>query len=222
MSGPASMQAAKSNNQATRARMATWRGQLMSLVDPRAADVRLNEMCESLARLPRFNGHARMNWSVAHHLLLCGDLASPMGVSFSAMPHILLHDGHEAYIGDTTSPQQHAFDAALTELYPELRPYAFTAARRLLANRWDEAIRTAFGIHPPTSTEDAEVQHVDQIALLCEAIVFFDDPTDFGFSAAQIAEHSNLARKCVGEILRSWPTEMASANRLAHEIRRLV
>lgn len=80
----------------------TYSGRMVPLDAPRPQMIALGDIAHALARIPRFNGHTTAPWSVADHSLLVLDLMphSDPNVLLAA----LLHDAHEAYIGDITSP----------------------------------------------------------------------------------------------------------------------
>jgi uncharacterized protein len=62
----------------------------------------------SLAQINRFNGHCNRPYSVAEHSLLVADLALQEGKSAVIQLAALMHDAHEPYTGDMTSPAKHA------------------------------------------------------------------------------------------------------------------
>lgn len=64
----------------------------------------IHEIAHSLAQINRFTGHASRPYSVAEHSLLVADLARMAGASHSVQLAALLHDAHEAYTGDVSSP----------------------------------------------------------------------------------------------------------------------
>lgn len=82
----------------------THSGIAFDLLEPRAEDVRLDDIALALSRINRFAGHTHMaGYNVAQHSYLVMDLM-PQHCS----PHLklaaLLHDAHEAYTGDITTP----------------------------------------------------------------------------------------------------------------------
>jgi hypothetical protein len=200
---------------------ATWRGGLYSLIDPRPADINLNEICETLARLDRYNALSRGRWSVAQHTLLCLRIARAIDIDPAADVYVALHDFHEAFIGDQTSPQQHAFDAMLALLFPTLPNDAFRRARATMAARWDAAILAAFRLPAPESPIGAAVAKVNRLALGFEASVLFDRPQDIGISEAEAAARPEALR-AMNEIWTLWPDHHLVADKLAREIRRLI
>lgn len=84
----------------------TWmqtRNGTFSLTNPRPEDVDFNEIAYALSHLCRFAGHTKKFYSVAQHCCLVASLLpKPLKL------YGLLHDAHEAYIGDITTPVKHA------------------------------------------------------------------------------------------------------------------
>lgn len=131
--------------------------------DPR--DVDIDDIAHSLAATSRFNGHTKWEsgglwgYSVAQHSVLVAKIVSRISGEFPKPPtgaHLplmgLLHDAHESYIGDITSP-----------------------LKRLLGSDWEwiesnaeECVRQAFALPCRPSTLEV-VKAADRIALATEA-----------------------------------------------------
>lgn len=81
----------------------TLGGTLVPLANPQPRHILLPEIARALSRIPRFNGHTLRPWSVAQHSLLVMEL---LGADEDPELQLaaLLHDAHEAYLGDITSP----------------------------------------------------------------------------------------------------------------------
>ena len=122
--------------------------------DPKGADVDFDELAMCLARLGRFSGHGNRWISVAAHSRVVCDEALALldtdmydvGDGFSEVERweivmaALLHDVHEAFIGDTTRP--------MLDYYQDRCP-EFAEARDDLATSIDEAVFAAVGIELP-------------------------------------------------------------------------
>jgi len=67
-------------------------------------DVYIEDIAFSLARIRRFNGHASANCSVALHSVMVLGLIQMMGYDENMQRWAILHDAHEAYLGDIASP----------------------------------------------------------------------------------------------------------------------
>jgi uncharacterized protein len=84
----------------------TASGRAFDFLDPRpeAVDFRV-DVAEPLARLPRFCGHVRSGpYSVAQHCVIGADQLYRETGRADLAAAFLLHDAHEAYIGDIASP----------------------------------------------------------------------------------------------------------------------
>lgn len=77
----------------------TASGRAWSLTAPTPDAVHWRDIAESLAKICRFNGHSRYFYSVAQHSVIVADMLIP-----EYRLHGLLHDAHEAFIGDMTAP----------------------------------------------------------------------------------------------------------------------
>jgi hypothetical protein len=66
--------------------------------------VLIEDIAHALAHINRFTGHTSQPWSVGQHSLLVYALALWHTASPAAHRAALLHDAHEAYVGDVSSP----------------------------------------------------------------------------------------------------------------------
>ena len=64
----------------------------------------INTIAKALSCINRFCGHTSRPYSVAEHSLLVCDILRDQGYSCLVQMAGLLHDAHEAYIGDVSSP----------------------------------------------------------------------------------------------------------------------
>jgi hypothetical protein len=152
-------------------------GGAVDLLEPTPAMIDFDEIAESLGQQARFGGHTTLHWSVAEHSLLCAREASR-----EAAPYALLHDAHEALIGDLMTPVKHALFWSLAGLpnaptgrsEPD-RDTAVTLHRTILdrfaafEERHLAAIHAAAGLPwPPPPTIAEEVRALDLRALVTE------------------------------------------------------
>ena len=93
----------------------TASGITFDLFRPKAEDVRIADIAHALARLTRYTGHGRagMHFSVAEHSVRVCRYAMqvrPASDHEARAWHwaALMHDAHEAYVGDVTSPLKRA------------------------------------------------------------------------------------------------------------------
>jgi hypothetical protein len=84
----------------------TWSGGRFYPLDPRPEDVRSDDVAHALAHVCRFAGHCERFYSVAQHSVMVAARAEEI------MPGTflegLLHDAHEAYLADLTTPLKQA------------------------------------------------------------------------------------------------------------------
>lgn len=109
----------------------------------------------TLAKINRFNGRAREPWSVAAHSLLVASLCPP-----DLRPWALLHDAHEAFIGDITGPAVEFLCLCGTR----------SAVEHAIANakgRLDRLIAAAWQV--PVRSMNSALRTADHAALLAEA-----------------------------------------------------
>lgn len=143
--------------------MLTRSGLLFDLSNPRADQVRWSEdVALTLAGLPRFTAHAGDGlgrlWSVGEHSVAGADLMRAATGSDRLALLFLLHDAHEAYMGDITSPAAAAIAAYAERAYVE--PHVALQARlsvlaalRLMKETLDSAIFAAAHAAPPSPEE---------------------------------------------------------------------
>ncbi len=91
----------------------TASGRAVDLLNPDPQAFLWSDVADSLAKICRFNGHSCAFYSVAQHSCFVHDLLPPEEPRLRLQG--LLHDAHEAFIGDLTSPMK----AALTQVYGE-------------------------------------------------------------------------------------------------------
>lgn len=134
--------------------MRTNGGKLVDLLDVKASDIDFRVVGHSLANIRRFTGHPHTQWSVAQHSLLMADM-----VTRTAAPYALLHDAHEIFSNDLSSP----FKNAMAQIIPD-----GDKAYRILCERFDAAIfEAAELIYPIPSMIAYEIKEAD--AMLCAA-----------------------------------------------------
>lgn len=159
-------------------------GAVLDLLDPNPDLIDAAEIASILAVTPRFGGRARMAdgspWTVAMHSMLVQDIVCrAVPNDYAAQLWALLHDAHETYIGDITTPVSKA-----------LGVYPYGAAVGSLKGRLDHAICQAFGMPPAVKVfADPIVARADKIALASERAAFLapcKDPAAWGDLPAPI------------------------------------
>ena len=148
--------------------MQSLNGKAIDLVNPKAADIDFREIADTLANINRYSGGSRPTVSVALHTLIAASVAPAW-----AVPFVLLHDAHEAYIGDITTPCARALAQIVDEMGE--RGASVTDALFFLKERHDFVIWQAAGLHaqklsPPQSATDfiRAIRRADLVALATE------------------------------------------------------
>ena len=150
-------------------------GITIDLLNLQSADLSAELLADALAKTNRFSGRTPEPWSVAQHSVLVEALSPP-----ELRPWALLHDAHEAFIGDMTSPAVDFISCVARK--PDLNESIALAKGRL-----DRAIGAAWGV--AVRSVNHELRRADGIALQAEAICFLGaepvlfDPHDDAGSA---------------------------------------
>lgn len=76
-----------------------------------ADDIDWKQLARALSRIPRYGGHGRVAVSVAEHSARLADWMLATGERSDVALLALMHDAHEAYTGDITTPMQMAIEA---------------------------------------------------------------------------------------------------------------
>lgn len=137
-------------------------------LDPRAAEVDVDEIANALANLCRFGGRCRPFYSVAQHCLWVADQCATMWPDDSWLHvHALLHDAAEAFVGDVVSP--------LKPFVHVLRNDRFEAFRDT-EERVMRAIRAKLVLPTPTPLQVERIRAADVHALATEARDLMGNP----------------------------------------------
>lgn len=157
----------------------TVSGTAVDLLEPQRDQIRLGDIAHSLARIARYNGHTNGSdiWSVIDHSLLVLHIVeheqpdAPVLLRLAA----LLHDAHEPYIGDITSPMKGAIEQAIIgagkSRYLQDDDIVFLRKAVIpgIAAGIQAQIHAAFGLPWPLPADwDAAVKAADLMALSIE------------------------------------------------------
>lgn len=174
----------------------TRRGHAIDLLNPSPSDVDFGEIAETLAHVYRWTGAAQPDVSVAWHTFIGVEVAKWKGLEW-LIPYWLLHDAHEARLGDIATPVAHALDqaVALTLTAPHLEG-SLRYALRWLKTQHDAAIHTAARLAMPDEAMQADIKHIDLICLMTER------------------------RDYLADCPRKWPEELEAIPCLTHSLSR--
>ena len=84
-------------------------GRYVDITAPRPSDITIDDIALSLSRECRFGNFTRSFYSVAQHSVNVAAQVRAMGGDRVAQLIALLHDAHEAYIGDVPTPHKRAY-----------------------------------------------------------------------------------------------------------------
>lgn len=121
---------------------------------PSPDEIEIEDIAHALGHTCRFLGHSRAFYSVGEHSVHVAALLMPAGRHLARWG--LLHDAHEAYVGDVPSP--------LKRLLPEYRRLEHIAG---------SAVRLKFGLVGPVLKP---VKAVDAMILQFEAAALCEPP----------------------------------------------
>ena len=135
-----------------------------NLSSPHPGDVNALDLAWGLARQTRFNGHYRLNiplaensiYSVGQHSCHVSDALRGHGPRVQL--YGLLHDAHEAYLGDWITPVK-------DEIARHLAPYMIEALRTI-EKRVARAVHEAFGLSWPPGPAARDAVHLVDMAML--------------------------------------------------------
>lgn len=112
----------------------------------------IEEIAHALAQINRFTGHALRPYSVAEHSLLVAAIADSEGATPVQKLAALLHDAHEAYVGDLASPSK----------------WAIGEPWQAFEHGQEVAVHQALGIRSAMVSNAARIKRWDLIALATE------------------------------------------------------
>lgn len=147
--------------------MRTWSGQEAPLRDGEGV-VSLLDLAVHLGRVPRYGGFGTVTWTVLHHSWLVSTIWLRAGFPPEHVQYALLHDAHEAYVGDIVSPVKAA-----------IREISGADPLRNLEERIDGRIAGTLGVaYPPPAPVKRLVKLCDLAALVVEGRLFGAPGTD--------------------------------------------
>lgn len=114
--------------------METYTGRYVDLMDPRPETISLTDIAVGLSYACRFGNQVSRFYSVAEHSVRCAEFTTETSRNYTL--GLLLHDAHEAYTNDITSPMKMALEL--------LAP----GALRTIQDRLDVAIAEKFDFDP--------------------------------------------------------------------------
>ena len=164
-------------------------GAAFDLVGQEPAQIDIRDIAVSLAKICRYNGHTARHifYSVAQHSVLVSNImhkATP-----EAQLYALLHDAHEAYVGDMIRPVKQLFEGF--DVYD---------ARADVENVIQRSVHMAVGLPHPVPAHIAKaIKTADEILLATERRDIMAEP----------ARPWRSLPDPVGQVIRPWPWSWA-------------
>lgn len=172
----------------------TYSGRSVSLATPSAADIDIRDIACSLSRINRFSGATRLPINVADHSLNVARLLSMRKAPPATQMLGLLHDAHEAYLGDITAPVR-----------CELSAHAGFDVVSRISEKLDIAILEAFDItEHATFVNVTMVKHADAALLAAEWRDFMQGPCPTVEEPAPFAIRPRNPDRSEEEFLRTF------------------
>lgn len=135
----------------------TQSGLRVSLLNPHPQVIAIRDIAHHLALTNRFCGATLFPYSVAQHSVIVAELLEKTGAAPRLALLGLLHDAHEAYLHDLTTPAKRALFGADAINNYDYRCRVF-----------DTAIRESIGLTEPTEIEADAVAAMDLIVFATE------------------------------------------------------
>lgn len=128
------------------------------------------DVAHALSQINRFNGHTSEPYSVAQHSLAVSYYLEQQGMSYAIQLGGLIHDAHEAYFGDISTPVKMYLDITdelLALGIPESVIKSKLLTLKARENRLQDQVSHALGVPVAWLRSDA-VKHADLVALAAE------------------------------------------------------
>ena len=177
----------------------------IDLADLQPEDINWHDIAERLATLARFNkGHAGPPFSVAQHCVMGADALWRETETAALAAQFLLHDAHEAFIGDITTPVAEALNRAHRNLGC-IAGATHTAIAGIKTDL-DMRVYACAGITHPLLSPPAH----EAIADMDERMLRVEAEFLFGMDAIRDWPTSDLPRPRLAGPLKQWPWPKAA------------
>ena len=149
-------------------------GQRVDLWDIAPEQIKIEDIAWHLTGVMRFTGAGERNISVAEHSLRVHQMVKDAGGSPVAQLWALMHDAHEAYVGDVSTP-----------LKRTIAEVAGKNVIKAIEARLDLAITKAFDLPKPTDADTSLVKLADYWAMAFEKERLLPDHKDWSFDLSK-------------------------------------
>lgn len=187
----------------------TWKagafGERIELLDPYATPIDVRTIVHALAHIARYGGHTHTPISVAFHSRLVArilDVCFPPSAEVSREERrlaALVHDAHEAYVGDIATPIKAVLGPAWVEL----------------EQKWERRVQGYFGARVLCAGSADALHTADLMALVAERELFF--PRAQRPWNAMTESCSRAGVMVLEEMLDGQPAGVMYGTRAAHD-----
>lgn len=147
--------------------MQSLRGRAIDLINPSSQQVDFREIADTLGNITRFGGACEV--SVAQHTLICLSAAeNVLRLTPTLIAMVLLHDAHEARLGDSITPVEEMRAALAEEMFDADARLHMEQVWREAKLRHDRAIYEAAGLPLPSPEQRTLIRRCDLMALETE------------------------------------------------------
>lgn len=164
-----------------------YSGTMVNITRPTEDMIHVGDIAHALSRIPRFNGHSHIPYTVARHTILVVNILKSWGADPELLLMAWLHDAPEAYLGDIPTPLKRL-----------LQPMFNILEVRFLTAIYDALIPKDIEFGQPD--DYGWLKHADSLALLVERAVlkYPDKPTshDWHFPESSYEEAKKLEHLC--------------------------
>lgn len=152
----------------------TQSGQRVDLIGTSPEQIKLGDIAWHLTGVMRFTGAGARDISVAEHSLRVYGMVRDAGGSPVAQVHALMHDAHEAYMGDISTPVKRA-----------LQELAGFDVVKSIENSLDAAIASALKLPIATDHEHQLVKLADYWAMAFEKSALLPHHPEWNFDLSK-------------------------------------
>lgn len=141
----------------------TASGNAFYLLNPKSSQIDfINDIAPQLSRQTRFNGATKsILYSIAQHCVIGADVIFKETRDPVAATHFLVHDAHEAFLGDLTTPVAKALSELGRQMGIGSLGNDISHVISTLKNKIDNAIYEAAGINGPSKEMKIIIKNMD-------------------------------------------------------------
>ena len=133
----------------------------LSALDPANRPVKIEDIAHMLSQINRFHGACKRPYSVAEHSLFVSSIAERMDMPLSMQLCCLMHDAHECFTQDVSSPAKQAINFMSSVA-------GGTNAWTMFEDQHAKHLRAQFGLSSAFAAHRHGIRTLDLVALATE------------------------------------------------------